>query len=123
MEHSFASADDLVSDAAKQHMRRDPEFPRYNEHYAHTIAQPTCESNLGQVLHDDSPKSMASWQVDKRSMKRKQEWLAVRRERHSEACRAKGRLTLGEKMRIIYLGTEAPGAERKTQVQPGESRP
>ena len=55
--------------------------------------------------------------------KRKQEWLAVRRERHSEACRAKGRLTLGEKMRIIYLGTEAPGAERKTQVQPGESRP
>ena len=81
---------------------------------------------------------MASSQVDKRSSsplphhtgtlssanrKRKQEWLAVRRERHSEACRAKGRLTLGEKMRIIYLGTEAPGAERKTQVQPGESRP
>ena len=55
--------------------------------------------------------------------KRKQEWLAVRRERHSEACRAKGRLTLGEKMSIIYLGTEAPRAERKTQVQPGESRP
>lgn len=74
-------------------------------------------------MPEDSPSSMASSQVDKRSMKRKQEWLAVRRERHSEACRAKGRLTLGEKMRIIYLGTEAPGAERKTQVQPGESRP
>ena len=74
-------------------------------------------------MPEGSPSSMASSQVDKRSMKRKQEWLAVRRERHSEACRAKGRLTLGEKMRIIYLGTEAPGAERKTQVQPGESRP
>ena len=74
-------------------------------------------------MPEDSPSSMASSQVDKRSMKRKQEWLAVRRERHSEACRAKGRLTLGEKMRIIYLGTEAPRAERKTQVQPGESRP
>lgn len=74
-------------------------------------------------MTEGSPTSMASSQVDKRSMKRKQEWLAVRRERHSEACRAKGRLTLGEKMRIIYLGTEAPGAERKTQVQPGESRP
>lgn len=74
-------------------------------------------------MTEGRPTSMASSQVDKRSMKRKQEWLAVRRERHSEACRAKGRLTLGEKMRIIYLGTEAPGAERKTQVQPGESRP
>jgi hypothetical protein len=74
-------------------------------------------------MTEGSPTSMASSQVDKRSIKRKQEWLAVRRERHSEACRAKGRLTLGEKMRIIYLGTEAPGAERKTQVQPGESRP
>lgn len=51
--HSFASADDLVSDAAKQHMRRDPDFPRYNTHYAHTIAQPTCKANLGQALHDD----------------------------------------------------------------------
>ena len=74
-------------------------------------------------MTEGRPTSMASSQVDKRSIKRKQEWLAVRRERHSEACRAKGRLTLGEKMRIIYLGTEAPGAERKTQVQPGESRP
>ena len=74
-------------------------------------------------MTEGSPTSMASSQVDKRSIKRKQEWLAVRRERHSEACRAKGRLTLGEKMRIIYLGTEAPGGERKTQVQPGESRP
>jgi len=51
--HSFASTDDIVSDKAKQYMRRDQDFPRYNAHYAHTIAQPICANNLGQVLHDD----------------------------------------------------------------------
>ena len=52
-----------------------------------------------------------------RGKPKKSQWSATQKLRHSDACRHKQRLTLGDKLEIIYLHQEAPVSERKTQVR------
>jgi hypothetical protein len=52
-----------------------------------------------------------------RGKPKKSQWSATQKLKHSDACRHKERLTLGDKVEIIYLHQEAPVSQRKTQVR------
>lgn len=44
-------------------------------------------------------------------------WSTMQKQKHSDACRRKERLTLADKLEIIFLYESAPPDERKSQVR------
>ena len=47
----------------------------------------------------------------------KRKWTTEERLKHSTACQRKDRLTLADKLQIIYLHSSAPATQRKNQVR------